>query len=321
MDQALASTFVSTVPFAAGNAQLLARLKKHSDVTINPLARKLTEDELAELLRPHHYLVAGTEPITRKVMERAPNLKLIARVGIGLDNVDLQAARALGIKVCYTPDAPSPAVAELTVGNCFNLARHIHTAANQLRQGRWQRYFGSLLAEMTIGIWGTGRIGSRVIALLHALGCRNIIANDLSPDPALAARYAVTYVDKDTLLRESDILSLHIPLTPETENLIATAEFAEMKKTGALINTSRGGIVHEDALYQALQNGAIAGAAVDVFEQEPYKGKLTELDNCILTCHMGSMATQCRTRMEEEAVAEVLNFITGKPMLNQVETV
>ena len=316
-----ASTFISTVPFAKDNPELLQRLQKHSDIIINPLGRKLIEAELMDMLRDHTYLVAGTEPITRKVLEHANKLKLVARVGIGLDKADMQAAKELGIKVCYTPDAPSPAVAELTVANCFNLARFIHAADYNLKQGRWQRYFGSLLADKTIGILGTGRIGSRVIALLYALGCRKLLANDLVTSDDLVEQYGVKYVDKDTLWREADILSLHIPLTAATKNLVTAKELATMQPTSCLINTSRGGIVDEEALYATLLSGVIAGAAVDVFEQEPYQGKLTSLDNCILTCHMGSMTTQCRTQMEEEAVSEVINAILGKPMLNQVATI
>ena len=171
MEDSLANVLVSTVPFASHDRlplELLDSVGAH--VTINPIGRRLQEEELAELIPETEILIAGTEPITRKVMEAAPNLRLIARVGIGLDNVDLLSAQERGIQVTYTPEAPAPAVAELTVGLMVSLLRHTHTANALLHDGQWHRFMGRRLGESTIGVIGVGRIGSRVIKILNSFG-------------------------------------------------------------------------------------------------------------------------------------------------------
>ncbi len=312
---------ITTIPFADKDAQPLHILEQAgAEVIINPLGRKLTEADLAEIIVDVDILIAGTEPITEAVLERAAQLKLIARVGIGLDSVDLHAARERGITVSYTPDAPSPAVAELTIGLMVDLLRSVHVSNLRMHQGQWYRYFGRRLSEVTIGIIGVGRIGARVISHLAGFECKRILVNDIDPDVSTPSHptCAVERTDKETIYREADIISLHVPLTAKTRDLISHEEIARMKPGTLLINTARGGIINELDLCQALGSGHLGGAAIDVFEQEPYNGKLASLDACLLTAHMGSMSVDCRTQMEVEASTEAARFIRGEALQSPV---
>ena len=306
---------ITTVPFGAIDRKPLDLLEAEGiEYVINPLNRKLKEAELADLAKDFGVLIAGTEPNTRRVMENAPHLGLISRVGIGLDSVDLLAARELGIQVSYTPDAPAPAVAELTIGLMISLLRGIPLADRNMRNGVWHRIFGRRLAECTIGLIGVGRIGKRVVRHLSGFRPKRILANDLVPDVDFGNEYQLEWTDKETIYREADIISLHVPLTHLTHNLITYKELALMKPTTVLLNTSRGGIINERDLANALRNRQIAGAAIDTFSQEPYSGELTTLENCILTSHMGSMSKDCRFNMELAAVEEAIRFLKGEPL-------
>ena len=271
---------ITTIPFGNVNPLPLQLLKNTPNIeyVINPIGRKLKEEELTELIKDFDIVIAGTEPITRKVLEQGKKLKLISRVGIGLDSVDLKAAKDLGIKVSYTPDAPAPAVAELAVGQMLNILRRLPLVDRKLRSGIWQRIHGERLANMVIGVIGTGRVGSKVLRHLQGFYPKRIIVNDLKPDYNLYEMYNATYVEKDTIYKEADIITLHVPLTRLTYNLISKKEIELMKKNCSLINTSRGGIINENDLYDALSKNRIAAAAIDVFENEPYSGSLIELD-------------------------------------------
>jgi D-3-phosphoglycerate dehydrogenase len=304
---------ITTVPFGDKNRLPLEMLESAGiEYLINPLGRKLKEDELAEMVTDFDVLIAGTEPITEKVMGRASSLKLISRVGIGLDSVDLLAAERRGIQVSYTPDAPAPAVAELTIGLMLTLLRSVHVANAQMHRGEWHRYFGRRIPEVTIGIIGTGRIGGRVLRRLAGFGTPRILVNDAQPDLKVAPELKLEWVDKEEIYRHADIISLHVPLTVQTKNMIRREHLMQMKPDAMLINTSRGGIINEHDLAEALNSGHLSGAAIDVFEQEPYTGELAQIDRCLLTSHMGSMSVDCRTRMEIEATEEAVRFLTGQ---------
>jgi len=306
---------ITTVPFGDKNRQPIEQLQTAGiEYLINPIGRKLKEDELAEMVTDFDVLIAGTEPITDRVMSRASRLKLISRVGIGLDSVDLLAAERRGIKVSYTPDAPAPAVAELTIGLMLSLLRSVHVANAQMHRGEWHRYFGRRMSEVTIGIIGAGRIGGRVLRHLAAFGSPRVLVNDLAPDHGVAPGPRLEWVDKEVIYREADMISLHVPLTVHTKNMIRSEQIAAMKSDALLINTSRGGIINESGLAEALRAGVIGGAAIDVFDHEPYNGELATLDRCLLTSHMGSMSVDCRTRMEIEATEEAVRFLTGQPL-------
>jgi D-3-phosphoglycerate dehydrogenase len=306
---------ISTVPFAEKNGIPIQLLKEAGiEYLINPIGRKLREDELAEMIGDFDILIAGTEIISDKVLSKAKNLKLISRVGIGLDSVDLLAAENLGIAVSYTPDAPAPAVAELTMGMIFTLLRNIHLANADMHTGVWHRYFGRRISEVAVGIIGVGRIGSLVLQQLTALGVGRILANDLSPQNHFSGTYNLEWASKEKIFNEADVVTLHLPLNSQTKNMIIYEELMKMKANAIIINTSRGGIINEGDLYKALTEGHLSGAGIDVFEHEPYDGPLKEIERCLLTCHMGSMSIDCRARMELEATEEAIRFASGKSL-------
>ena len=312
---------ITSVPFGnlAGRASLNLLETAGLGYRLNPFGRRLTERELIDLLQDSSVLIAGTEPITAAAMDAAPELKLIARVGIGLDNVDLAATRERKIAVTYTPDAPSAAVAEMTIGLMLDLLRNISRADRMMHSKEWSRLMGRRLDGLTIGVVGVGRVGKRVIRILRGgFPSVTILANDIEPDSAFGNEYDLIWVDKGKLYAESDVLTLHLPLTPATRRLIAKRELSAMKSSTFIINTSRGAIVDEIALASALRSGRLAGAAIDVYEEEPYSGTLTEVEKCVLTCHMGSMSLDCRAAMEMEAVEDVLRFVRGEPLRQPV---
>ncbi len=306
---------ITTVPFCDKDRLPIDQLEAAGiEYLINPIGRKLTEDELAEMVKDFDVLIAGTEPISDKVMAQAKCLKLISRVGIGLDSLDLLAAERRGIQVSYTPDAPAAAVAELTIGLMLSLLRSVHVVNAQMHRGEWQRHFGRRIPEVTIGIIGTGRIGGRVLRSLAAFGMPRILVNDTHPNSKVAPQLKLEWVDKETIYREADVISLHVPLTGQTKNMIRRDHLLLMKKDAVIINTARGGIINEQDLAEVLKSGHLNGAAVDVFNQEPYNGELAQIERCLLTSHMGSMSVDCRSRMEIEATEEAVRFLTGKPL-------
>jgi D-3-phosphoglycerate dehydrogenase len=310
---------ITTVPFAEKNILPLELLDgAEADYVINPLNKKLTEAELADMVSDFDIIIAGTEPITEFVMKKAKKLKLISRVGIGLDSVDLIAAEKRGIRVSYTPDAPAPAVAELTVGLLITLLRSVQLSNIEMHKGEWKRYFGKRIANSTIGIIGLGRIGTRVLNRLKVFGTPRLLVNDISPNPELDRSFKLEWVDKNTIYQKSDIISLHVPMTKLTKNMVSMKQLEMMKPDAAIINTSRGGVINEIDLYNVMKSGHLSGAAIDVFEQEPYSGLLNEIDRCLLTAHMGSMSIDCRTRMEVEATEEAVRYINNQILESEV---
>lgn len=274
----------------------------------NPFKRKLTELEVINLLAEHKPvgLFAGVEPLTAKVLEgSAAHLKVISRCGIGLDTVDLDAAARLGIKVFNTPDAPSQAVAELAIGLMLAVLRRIAEGDAAVRRGDWKPMMGRLLGVRTVGVVGLGRIGARVAALAAAFGSP-VLAYEPRADAPVPA--GVKRASLDDLIKSSDIVTVHVPMSPENKNLLNSSRIAAMKPGAILINASRGGLIDEAALLQALKDKRLSGAGLDTFEDEPYKGPLKDLTQVVLTPHMGSAAEECRSRMEREAAD---NLITG----------
>ena len=305
---------ITTVPFGEVDRRPLDLLEAAEiDYVINPIGRRLRTEELADMIGDVDVLIAGTEPITAGVIDRADRLRLISRVGIGLDSVDLSAARARDILVSYTPDAPAPAVAEMTMGLILSLLRSLAQADRGMRGGVWHRFVGRRLSELTVGVIGVGRVGKRLIRHLQGFAPR-ILASDLAPDDEFGVAHGVQWVEKETIYKEADIITLHLPLTPLTKNLITRRELDMMKPEAVFINTSRGGMVNEHDLAQALKESRLACAALDVFGQEPYSGELVTIENCLLTCHMGSMSRDCRAQMELEATEETIRFFKGEPL-------
>jgi len=273
----------------------------------NPYCRKLSEEEVIGLIKEYKPdgIVAGVECLTRNVLESAGNLKVVSRCGVGLDSVDLDAARELNIKIFNTPDVPVKPVAELTVGMIYNLTRRIESLNSNIKKGKWVKQTGGLVSEKTIGIIGCGRIGSHVARLIEPTGSKI-----LGFDPMLNTHPNCKLVSFDQLIESSDVITLHVPLTPETKNLLNSEVLRQTKPGAIIINNSRGELLDEDTLYELLKSGHLAGAGLDVFKSEPYKGPLAQLENTILTPHIGSSAGNSRIEMESSAVNNLVIGLT-----------
>ena len=302
MDEKIAIT-VSL--FGECDPSVLEPLRKDGfKVVTNTFGRKLNRVETLKLCNGCIGVVAGTETYDKDMIERLPGVKIISRCGIGMDSIDLGAAEKAKIKVFNTPDAPTLAVAELSIGLILALLRKIPLMDRKMRTNKWEEEIGGLLCGKKVGIVGFGRIGKRVAWLLKALGA-DVCYFDPFVDEEAGSVFAKVEFKK--LLKESDIVTLHLPYSKQSHNLIGENELSLMKQTALLINCARGGIVHEGALYSALKKNRLAGAALDVFELEPYMGPLKELDNIILTPHVGSFAKETRINMERQAVKNLIN--------------
>ena len=283
--------------------------KTNYKLIYNPYGRKLTEEEVIELGGEDLIgIVAGVEPLNQKVLNQLPNLKCISRVGVGLDSVDLKYAETVGIKVLNTPDGPTRAVAELTIGLAMNLLRCITIADSNLKQKKWKKEIGNLILNKKVGIFGLGRIGKATAKLFQNLGA-SIQGYDLYPDNEYLKNNDIDLVSIKELFKTSDIISIHVPGNKNNSPIINKDELNLMKKNAYLINVSRGGVVEERALYRLLENKKIAGAALDVFLAEPYDGDFLKLNNVILTPHLGSYALEGKLKMEIDAVNNLVNFL------------
>jgi D-3-phosphoglycerate dehydrogenase / 2-oxoglutarate reductase len=302
---------VSTSSFCEFDSTPLDRLRAQGfDVLLNPYGRRLRPEQSIELMRDVQGMIAGTELLDGTVLRKANGLRAISRCGVGTDNVDLATAKELGIQVLSTPGAPTEAVAELTLGLMIALARRVVQADRLVRSGRWKSLMGSLLEGKTLGVVGLGRIGKRLVQLVQPLGMQ-ILAHEPFPDDAFVKQYQLRLVSLGELLAQADVVSLHVPLTVETRYLINRQTLSLMKPTAVLINTCRGDAVNEQALFDALQAHVLAGAALDVYSEEPYQGPLRESDNVILTAHMGSYAQEARIQMEIEAVDNLIEAMSS----------
>ncbi|MBX9915927.1 MAG: hydroxyacid dehydrogenase [Nitrosomonas sp.] len=300
----MSSFVISTSSFDTGNNPVIQRLLQHGfQVITNPHKRKLTEDEIIALLSGGATgLIAGIEPLTERVFQAAPNLRVISRCGAGMDSVDLTAAKNRGIQVLNTPEAPAQAVAELTLGYILSLLRQINPIDRAVRNGEWPRTQGRLFAAQSVGVIGLGHIGRRVARL-----CQAFEATVIAHDPyASQIPDGVSMLPLEQLLASADIITLHTPYSADMHHLLDAKAFAAMKPEAIVINAARGGLVDESALLAALQSGKVSAAALDVFEQEPYHGPLLECGNVILTSHVGSLARESRQRMEIEAAENLL---------------
>lgn len=303
---------VSNIGFGNASGASLEKLRNSSNVLLNDAGIRYTENDFISKIGNATVLIAGTEKITRAVLDSAKNLALIARVGVGVDNIDLDYAKHKKINISYTPDAPSSAMPEFTLGLILNLIKQLSISDRKMHQGTWYRPMGSMLGSLKIGIVGAGKIGSKVIQLIRAVAPEAAI---FYQDPYIAGVTGAQKCDFETLFKTCDLVSLHMPLNDSSRGLVDEKLLYSMKQGSYLVNTSRGGIVDEMALYKALKNNHLAGAALDVFETEPYQGPLIELDNCLLSSHIGSLTQEVRAMMEEQVVEDVLRFINNKPLL------
>ena len=280
---------------------------------------------IAALATADAILVRSATKVDAEAIAAAPRLKVVARAGVGLDNVDIKAATAAGVMVVNAPTSNIISAAELTVGHILSLARHIPAAHAALADGKWKRsaYTGVELYEKTVGIIGLGRIGALITARMQAFGT-NVVAFDPYITSARAQQLGVTLLTLDELLAQSDFITIHMPKTPETTGMISDSQLALMKPTAFIVNVARGGLIDEDALYRALVAGEIAGAGLDVFVSEPPTGSpLLALPNVIVTPHLGastdeaqekagvSVAKSVRLALSGELVPDAVNVAGG----------
>jgi D-3-phosphoglycerate dehydrogenase len=289
--------------FGAVDSAPLEQLRASGfEVQTNPFGRKLTEEELIELLPGVVGLVAGLEPLTESVLKQS-ELRAISRSGVGMSNVDLDAAQRLGIAVRNTPDAPTVAVAELTLGAMLALLRQIVPMSVDLHAGRWTRHPGAQLEGRTVVVVGFGRVGRRVSALLLAFGAKVIAV-----DPHVQSTESpVELLSLDEALRRADVVTVH---ASGEQPVLGGPELQLLKPGAFVLNCGRGELIDEEALCAALQSGRVAGAWIDTFAEEPYSGPLTRYPQVLLTPHVGSFTVECRRRMEMEAVENLLDALS-----------
>jgi len=267
----------------------------------------ISAEELPEVLPAYDGMVVRSRTKVRQpLIDQATNLKVIVRGGVGLDNIDVDHARSKGIAVLNTPAASSASVAELTIGYMFALARRIPQATASMKSGLWEKrkFKGTELAGKQLGLIGCGRIGCEVSERASALGMDVFFSDIVCVDLECAEQ-----TELDEVIRTSDYISLHIPHTPETHNILGAKEFAAMKDGVYIINCARGGTVDEDALYEAIQSGKVAGAALDVYAEEPSKGhKLFTLEQVIGSPHMGAATMEAQARVGDEVAEKMIGF-------------
>lgn len=282
------------------------------EIIWNKLGRPLKEKEVMERVKGIDAYIAGLDEITARVIEAADKLKVISKYGAGVDNIDIEAATKKKIVVTNTPEANTEAVADLTFGLILAVARHIPQADRSTKRGEWRKFFGRGVSGKTLGIVGMGRIGKAVTR--RARGFRmKVIYWDCRREINIEKEVQAEYVDLKTLLRKSDFVSLHLTLTKETRGLIGKEELKLMKSTTFLINTARGPIVNENALYECLRDKVIAGAAVDVYSNQPPRNSpLLSLDNIITTPHMGAYTYESIMNMGITSVRNVVDVLNKR---------
>jgi glyoxylate reductase len=303
--------------------QTIDTLRERYDVEVNPHDRALTKEELLQSVRGRDAVISLlTDKIDGEVLDAAgPQCKIIANYAVGFNNFDLDAATARGVIMTNTPGVLDDATATHAWALLLATARRISESERYVRAGQWHgwapmAFIGQDVDNTTLGIAGLGRIGSKFARKAAAFDM-NIIYTDAKPNPEFERQYNARFVDKVTLLRESDYLSLHLPLLPDTHHYIGTAELAAMKPTAVLINAARGPLVDEKALVAALKEKVIWGAGLDVFEDEPVLAPgLAELDNVVIVPHIASATTQTRLAMGKIATDNVIRVLSGEAPLN-----
>ena len=282
---------------------------------------KLKEEEICAIAAQYQAMVVRSETkITKKILEHAEQLKVVGRAGVGIDNIDVDAATLKGVVVVNTPDGNTISACEHTMAMMLSMSRHIPQADQSLRQGKWNRsqYVGVELRNKTLGIIGYGKIGSEVGKRSKAFGMK-ILVFDPYINQEVAERAGVEAVSLDVLLKESDYITVHMPLIPETKHMISTKQFAKMKDGVRIINVARGGIVEEAALYEAIVSKKVAGAALDVYEKEPQtESPLFTLPEVIVTPHLGASTEEAQVNVAIDVAQEILRVLRGEPVQNAV---
>ncbi len=292
-------------------AEAIASLKKAHQVDVAELDAKALLEQIPAY---HALIVRGRTKVTKDVFAKAANLKVVGRAGVGVDNIDVNEATARKVLVVNAPTGSTVSVAELAIGHMISWCRLLPQADKSIKEGKWEKksFEGHEIYGKTLGLIGSGRIGAEVARRAQVFGMK-VIAFDPYLPPEVAKKIDVTLVDKETVLRESDFISIHAALTPETRGMLGAKEFASMKKTAVLVNCARGEIVQEAALADALKSGVIGGAALDVFEKEPPAGSpILTAPHVVFTPHLGASTHEAQYRAGGIIAEQVMKVLEGK---------
>ncbi|WP_407380019.1 phosphoglycerate dehydrogenase [Methanobrevibacter sp.] len=294
------------------NEKGIENLKEVAEVVVDT---SITPEELVKTIGEYHgIIVRSRTKVTKEVIDNADNLKIIARAGVGVDNIDLDAATEKGIMVVNSPESTSITVAEHTMGLLLSMARKLSIADKSVKESKWEKkkFMGVELRNKTLGVIGMGRIGSQVVNRCKAFEMDAVAYDPYLPEE-VANQMGVELTDLETVLKRADFITIHVPLTPETKHLISYDEFEIMKDGAFITNCARGGIIDEEALYDALKNEKIGGAALDVYEEEPpaEDSKLFELDNIVLTPHIAASTKEAQRDAAIIVADEIIDLFKG----------
>ena len=280
----------------------------------NPWGRKPSADELEKELVAGKYdgLIVGTTEVKKSIVKKIDSLRVISRVGVGVNNIDIKFFKKYSVLTTNTPFGPTNSVAEMAVALMLACIKRLVNYNDMVKNKKWNREFGLSLADATVGIVGFGSIGKRIAVLLKTFDC-NIILNDIKPDYATAHALNWKFVSKKELLNKSDIITLHLPFNKDTMDWLSFKELKSLEKPVIIVNTARGGIVNEQAIYEYLKRHNNSFYCCDVYVKEPYDGQLVELENVLLTPHISTFTLSSRCRTEQLAVDNCLRVLSGKP--------
>ena len=306
---------IGITPFAfTKNSFLVKEIEKHdfAEIRLNKTKYPLDGNDLIDFLRDLDGSIIGREIIDENILFNSPKIKVLSKYGVGLDNIDSKACRDNGVDVLFSQGVNRRSVAELTLGFMIGLLRDLYQAADELKEGRWNRKAGHELTGKTIGIIGVGNIGKDIVELLKYFKCR-ILVNDIINQDNYYKEKGLIESSKEQIFGKADIVTIHTPLTELTRNMVNKNILKTMKKSAFLINTARGEIVIQEDLKWALKNGIIAGSAIDVYEMEPPEDKaFLELENLICTPHIGGHAEEAIEAMGQCAIKNLVDFFMLK---------
>lgn len=305
--------------FASISKKPMEMLKgKGYEIVKNETGKPLNNKEMSELIEDVDGIIIGIDDLNAGIIKQAHNLNVISKYGVGVDNIDITAATTQGIVVTNTPKANIDAVADLTFALMLALARRIPEADRETKAGNWKKFIGTSVWRKKLGVIGLGKIGRQVVKRARGFEME-ILCYDIIQDEEFARQFGVRYVDLETLLKESDYITIHTPLNNATKGIIGYKELEMINENAFLINTSRGGIIDEKALYDALKNNKIKGAALDSYKDEPLKNSpLVELKNIIMTSHNGAYTKEAINNMGIQAAQNLIDVLEGREPENRI---
>lgn len=305
--------------FASISKKPMEMLKgKGYKIVKNETGKPLNNKEMSELIEDVDGIIIGIDDLNAGIIKQAHNLNVISKYGVGVDNIDITAATTQGIVVTNTPKANIDAVADLTFALMLALARRIPEADRETKAGNWKKFIGTSVWRKKLGVIGLGKIGRQVVKRARGFEME-ILCYDIIQDEEFARQFGVRYVDLETLLKESDYITIHTPLNNATKGIIGYKELEMINENAFLINTSRGGIIDEKALYDALKNNKIKGAALDSYKDEPLKNSpLVELKNIIMTSHNGAYTKEAINNMGVQAAQNLIDVLEGREPENRI---